>query len=126
MENKIIHVILIGLFSINLYSQDCDTIYGPNKFYKGAEFKDGMTGIYQYMGQEMHCRPLGDTIAFKVITFLIDKNGKAYAKKITGYQPDCEYYIQKKIEKMPKWTPAIRNNEPVCYEEDIPVIINRK
>ena len=77
------------------------------------------------MGKELYCRPNGDTIYFKMVTLLIDKKGRPYIKKITGYQPECESDIRKMVEKMPPWSPALKKKEPVCYEEDIPVIIRK-
>ena len=61
----------------------------------------------------------------KIITVIIDKEGNAYIKSFTGvFPPDCEEKIKNTFRSMPDWTPALYNGDKVCYELEIPVVLN--
>ena len=124
MKAVFVMVILMCLARIG-DAQDCDTVYHSDQADNRAELNESFKTVFLAMAGELNCRPVSDTAALKYITILIDKNGKAYAKELSGYEPDCKYFIRRKMEDMPKLTPAIRNKERVCCEEKMPVLVKR-
>ena len=127
MKRKILIIsILAFVYGLSFSQQpDCDTIYKPKMNESSARYIEEGGNFAQYLGNVLNCSPVGDTIQLKIVTLVIDTTGKAFLYNLEGYTIDCEYYIKKKIEKMPLWESAVRKGNKVCFEVKFPVLIKR-
>jgi len=126
MFTKRLILIIPIIFAVQIcFSQNlkCDSIYKPNKFHTDAKYKNGKGNFSETILNELHCKPYNDSIRMKMVTIVIDKKGKAHLYKTEGYSDYCVEQLETAIEKkMPKWIPATRENEKVCFELTFPVL----
>lgn len=52
----------------------------------------------------------------KLISFIIDTNGKVNSPQVIGIDEDCAKNIKEKILEMPEWTPGYQRGKPVCVK----------
>lgn len=66
----------------------------------------------------------GQKAAYLVVDYIIDKDGKpVYARVVKGGNDDINERLEKKFESMPKWKPAIRQEQPVAFKLKQTIVI---
>lgn len=66
----------------------------------------------------------GQKVAYLTVDYIIDKEGNpVYARVVKGGNADLNELVEKKFESMPKWQPAIRQEQPVAFRMKQTIVV---
>jgi TonB family protein len=91
-----------------------------------AEFPGGNSAMYKFLASEIRYPPEAqrtNTVGKVMVKFAIHGDGEIGSIEILeGIGQGCEEEAIRVISKMPKWTPAMKDNEPILSYYTFPVV----
>jgi protein TonB len=107
-----------------------DSIYNFENLDKEPVFNEGNGDLNEFIKKNIMYpkQSRKDQIEGKVyVQFVIEKNGKVTNIKILkGLNEDCNKEVIRIVDKMPRWKPGEKNNQPVRTFFNLPVKFSLK
>ena len=104
-------------------TEEDNTVYSA--YDEAPVFKGGTVGISQFVGTNLKFpkKARKDKVAGDVVVeFVIEKDGSVGDINITSsLTPECDQAVVDMVKKMPKWTPARKDNKDVRSLYTMPV-----
>lgn len=100
-------------------------LYDPFPYKFPPEFPGGLEAMYTWIKDEMKypAEALTDSAYGRVtVEFLITENGSVEnARVVRGRHPALDAEALRIVNKMPRWKPAIRDDQPIEIEYILPI-----
>lgn len=108
-----------------------DTIYAAaNAVQKQAEFKGGMKDLYTYIKENLkypEAAKAANKQGMVFLIFVVEKDGSlSNFRVLRGLGYGCDEEAMRVVKSSPKWTPAIKDGQPVREYFTLPVRFSLK
>jgi protein TonB len=127
---KVLFILIIATFALNLRAQDIETTNYPeeDKIYTDVdvmpEFKGGMDKFYARLERIPYTffDRINNHHGQVIVIMIIEKDGSlSNIKVVHGFSDQQDKEILRKVRSLHKWKPGMRNGKPVRVLCSIPI-----